>query len=108
MKKKQSPFEILVEVLESPHLSDQERAIVTSKIKLVEGKQTLYDRLVVAGIPQDKAKEYEVLFEKNDIDHSLLGDLDEERLKAIGVDSMGHRLKMLKSFKISRTITDKN
>jgi class 3 adenylate cyclase/tetratricopeptide (TPR) repeat protein len=43
--------------------------------------------------------QYASLFEENDIGWDLLGDIDQETLKDIGVNSAGHRLQILKAAK---------
>lgn len=41
--------------------------------------------------------QYAAAFEENDIGWELLGDIDQETLKDIGIESAGHRLKILKA-----------
>ena len=53
--------------------------------------KTLLDAL---GLPQ-----YQGLFEENDIDLSIAGDLTADDLKEIGINSLGHRKKLLAAFK---------
>ena len=43
--------------------------------------------------------QYAARFKENAIDWDLLSDLDQETLKDIGVDTAGHRLKILKAAK---------
>ena len=43
--------------------------------------------------------QYASMFEENDIGWDLLGDIDQETLKDIGVNSAGHRLQILKAAK---------
>jgi class 3 adenylate cyclase/tetratricopeptide (TPR) repeat protein len=43
--------------------------------------------------------QYTAAFEKNDIGWDLLGEIDQETLKDIGITSAGHRLQILKSIK---------
>ena len=43
--------------------------------------------------------QYASTFEENDIGWDLLGDIDQETLKDIGVNSAGHRLQILKAAK---------
>ena len=44
--------------------------------------------------------QYAAAFEENDIGWELIGDLDQETLKDIGITSAGHRLQILKAAKI--------
>jgi class 3 adenylate cyclase len=46
--------------------------------------------------------QYAAVFEENHIGWELLGDIDQETLKDIGVNSAGHRLQILKAAKILR------
>ena len=41
--------------------------------------------------------QYARAFEENDIDSDLFGDLTDEFLQAVGVASVGHRIKILKA-----------
>jgi len=41
--------------------------------------------------------QYAATFEENDIDWELINDIDQETLKDIGIESAGHRLKILKA-----------
>ena len=47
--------------------------------------------------------QYAAAFEENDIGWDLLGDIDQETLKDIGVISAGHRLQILKAAKSLRS-----
>ena len=40
--------------------------------------------------------QYAAVFEENDIGWDLLGEIDQETLKDIGITSAGHRLRILK------------
>lgn len=72
--------------------------LLEEKIKLLEHSITITERLIAAGIPEDRAKEYEALLSKQDVDNTLLSELNNDILKEIGVTSIGHRMKMLKEF----------
>jgi hypothetical protein len=45
--------------------------------------------------------QYSAVFEENDISWELIGDIDQETLKDIGIGSAGHRLQILKSAKMT-------
>ena len=51
---------------------------------------------VAAWLEQLGLGQYAAAFEENDIDWDLLGEIDQQTLKDIGVTSAGHRLQILK------------
>lgn len=58
----------------------------------------LVKRFIEVGIPEDKAREYVSILKQNDIDPSLFGEMNDQTLQTIGINSLGHRMKILKIF----------
>ncbi len=57
------------------------------------------------GIPTNRAKIYSNLFVSNNIDFSVLDELDHDTLKSIGIEAVGDRIKILKKLNLHELCT---
>jgi len=88
-----TPLDAALDVKDASPASVEKKSILSELMKRI---RPLADIMEENGIPADKAKQYADLFLQNDLDVTMIPNLDDARLKEIGISSMGHRVKILK------------